>query len=866
MGIIYTKRDQGRSITTGTGVPTHDGVAGDGYTDSVTGNTYQYTTSWQTSNSISSSTSSVYYAGTGLTLSGSTFSVVQSTDVRVTGGSYSIGTTIFTNNIGGTFSVDGYYAPYELKNYSGSTFGEKLQTAIDSVPSGVTIDCNDTDGISLQIDISINITKPVTILLGNNLITADVGLGNNVFNILSSSVTIKGVSSSAKSSDLGGLDWSGRTRITMSSGSWHIYSVGYNLLRFEDFDLIGVRSTEYRYDSGTTSLKTAPYSFNNDGSGGIFVAEGDPYVVGGGNTVSKLLLQNLFIYQTMNSGILILGGITSRIENCRISSAAGHGIYIGSSTTTMTLINNYVSSAMLAGICLDGVATSVLISNATEYAGIGLWLKSCQSVEVVGHYSEACGTRDTTRMPDNTGYFINNSLGGQYISDIGTDNLTIFKGASYVITGGRNIYLPNPYSNNPGTPNSIGASTTTRHILIRGSVREIYLLNPRCASSVGYGGTPRFDIGIETLNTDIPRDVNLFFNPSLDGTITPTIAGKYITQTNSSGESTVVLDQGSNTRIQSGATIWSYDTVLRTVITGTTYTTLPNDRMIVVSALTASIAVTLLTPPSGGNVIYTFNDESGSVDLSKKIILSAQSSKTIDGLSSFDLITTPYGYGSVYYNGTNWNVLDNVIVPTGATGATGATGPTGATGSQGDVGATGSTPTLKTVNYNSLVGSGNVDIPTPRGRIIGCRSNSGSSLDQLNFGNILLSGTPQINVSILCEASTSGYVRLYASPTYSSIVGATLIGQYSFTASSTSSYFKRTLFLNNNSGSTEDGSYDDKYVWYVNSSLSILSDEAESGSIATTMYAYETGVICPYLIATSGPFGKFLTWKVEYGA
>lgn len=577
----------------------------------------------------------------------------------------------------------------ELINYSGTTFGERLQNAIDSVPSGSTIDCSNTEGVTLQINTSINVSKPLTILLGSNLITANVGSGNNVFNIGTSSVTIKGVNSSAKSTDL-----AGRTRITMSSGSWHIYSVGNNVLRFEDFDCIGVQSTEYRYYSGTTNTKTGTYSFNNDGSGGIFVAEGDPFVSGGGNTVSKLVLQNLFIHQTMNSGILILGGITSRIENCRISSAAGHGIYVGSSTTTLSLINNYVSSAVLAGICLDGVATSVLVSNATENAGMGLWLKSCQSVEVIGHYSEQCSTRDTTRMPNNTDYFINNSVGGQIINDIGSDNTSIFKGTSYVITGGRNIYLPNPYSNSPGMAGTIGASVITRHILVRGSVREIYLLNPRCAFlSSGYTGTPRFDIGIESFGGDAPRDVNLFFNPALDGTVTPTISGKYITQTNSSGESTVVLDQGTNTRIQSGSNIWTYESVSRTVVTTATYSTLPNDRMIVFTGMTSSKTITLLTPPSfatgtGSNVIYNFKDESGDASSTNKVTLIAQSGKTINGSSTFDIITTPYGYGDVYYNGTNWHVMNNQVI--GATGATGSTGAAGATGSAGATGPTGS--------------------------------------------------------------------------------------------------------------------------------------------------------------------------------
>lgn len=48
MAVVYTKKDQGNSVTTGTGAPTHTAVAGDRYTDTANGNTYQYTTSWQT--------------------------------------------------------------------------------------------------------------------------------------------------------------------------------------------------------------------------------------------------------------------------------------------------------------------------------------------------------------------------------------------------------------------------------------------------------------------------------------------------------------------------------------------------------------------------------------------------------------------------------------------------------------------------------------------------------------------------------------------------------------------------------------------------------------------------------------------------
>jgi hypothetical protein len=48
MGVNSNQYLQGINQTTGTGAPVHSAVAGDRYTDTATGITYQYTTSWQT--------------------------------------------------------------------------------------------------------------------------------------------------------------------------------------------------------------------------------------------------------------------------------------------------------------------------------------------------------------------------------------------------------------------------------------------------------------------------------------------------------------------------------------------------------------------------------------------------------------------------------------------------------------------------------------------------------------------------------------------------------------------------------------------------------------------------------------------------
>jgi hypothetical protein len=155
-----------------------------------------------------------------------------------------------------------------------------------------------------------------------------------------------------------------------------------------------------------------------------------------------------------------------------------------------------------------------------------------------------------------------------------------------------------------------------------------------------------------------------------------------------------------------------------------------------------------------------------------------------------------------------------------------------------------------------------------RKRIIGSHP-YGVFVYQLNFGSILFSSNPQVNISILSDITTgtTGYIRLYASPTLNSIVGATLIGQYDFinTVAKTA-YFKRTLIIYNESGSGEDGGYSNDYVEYVDATTSILSDElVTTTGFNSLMFASDALGLNPYLIAVINSSTGFKTWKVEYG-
>lgn len=115
MAVVYTKKDQGNSVTSGTGVPTHTAVAGDRYTDTATGNTYQYTTSWQTVSYSGGASSFIPPVGSFEVFRGRTFRV-NNTTVDTVGGldtlnnasssAVALNTTLFCNK----FTRLKYYA------------------------------------------------------------------------------------------------------------------------------------------------------------------------------------------------------------------------------------------------------------------------------------------------------------------------------------------------------------------------------------------------------------------------------------------------------------------------------------------------------------------------------------------------------------------------------------------------------------------------------------------------------------------------------------------------------------------------------------------------------------------------------------
>ena len=476
---------------------------------------------------------------------------------------------------------------YPIRRFAGANLGARIQAAIDSVPAGSTIDCQGAfqAGIPLTITAPINITKQITILLGSYTITATPGAGNNVFNIKTSGVRIIGNGSSTK---IGNEH--GPTRVVMTNGNLHVYaflntSTQVASTVIKDLDLIGVISTYYKYLPGTLTPKNpGTRTFNLDGCGGILISEPNPYLTGQGNNTSKNIIDNVFVSKTQHHGISIIGGVTTLIQNCRLSSCSGHGIFIDSGTTTSTLINNYVSSAVLAGIKVKDSSSVALIGNGTDECGIGLFLRACTSCTVINHYAELCRSRSLDYMPWRTSVTLGNGtqLGGT-IGDISNSSNTVgnlYNGTSIVVSGGQNISIENPYSKDAGAPStgsnawSITQSSTydARHYRICRGANMVRLNNPYCKvdqSTNPYtsGDAPRFDIGVEASGDALPQDVMVYFNPKTGAssfTRANYVLGNYSTYTDTAAKSTTIIDESYNinsadagsTLITSGTKTW----------------------------------------------------------------------------------------------------------------------------------------------------------------------------------------------------------------------------------------------------------------------------------------------------------------------
>ena len=425
-----------------------------------------------------------------------------------------------------------------LSNYETNlNFGATLQTAINAVQTGSIIDCTTYTG-SQYITSSININKPLTIKLGYININVDFNtsdLNSHTFIINNTSnVIIEGSGRSPKS----GTQPS-PTSITMNTtgSGYHIFGTGSNSITIKDLDLIGVQSSNYDLTTG---------------AGGVCFLEPNPGISLAGNTTNNILLSNLFVNGTRDHGIYFVGSILSSVENCRISNAGGHGFFTTEGSTSTQFTNCYASSGKLAGFCIHNTSYSTLENCAAEGFGAGYWIRSSFNISLIGCGAESNKLSEALPVAD-----LGITFGSYTVDDWTTSFTSLISGSSYVLTGGKNIILNNPYSKDPGGDGS--AYTDTCHFAIASTNSGSMIMSPRCANTSG----PVLNYDILVKNTSgAPRDLSLVFNPEIQGTVTPTTPGQYITTTYNPGvTNTVMCDEGINTGVTSGDTYYTGLTV-----------------------------------------------------------------------------------------------------------------------------------------------------------------------------------------------------------------------------------------------------------------------------------------------------------------
>jgi len=343
-----------------------------------------------------------------------------------------------------------------LGNVTGADFTAKLQFACSTAnltlyPAGTVFDCSRYT--TADITSTIKIFRPgITLLFGEGDFTMSVA-NRNMFEIQAPNVTIIGVSRSSRDS----VSTNGSTRFIMTNtnGGYHMYTLpssttawaSAHSLTIQNLDLIGVESV-YTSSAGVAT-------FTTNGAGGILLSEGNPNQ--SGSNLNNVTISNVLIEGARRHGIMMYGGMASKIVNTRVRNAGGHGFYIAGSTTSTNLDTCYASGNHLAGFCLQSTSYSTLNNCASDSNGLGYWMKSSSTITMSSCGAEANEVRSNSSIPDKLDITLPSSSGSITINDIGSDNAGFIKGTSYLFTGGENITGTSCYSTDPG--NRAGETT-----------------------------------------------------------------------------------------------------------------------------------------------------------------------------------------------------------------------------------------------------------------------------------------------------------------------------------------------------------------------------------------------------------------------
>lgn len=463
-------------------------------------------------------------------------------------------------------------------------YGNDFETALNaaiaaSVAEGrafTTIDCTYFTGRWVFRE-TVVIETPVTIRLGNVHI---VSHGENVFDVRSNNVRIEGVNRSTDRTvtevpnmTVVELDQSGLDVTVWNDGrkGYHIWSHGNKNCQYRNMFLLGRRTTLGR------QCGNAAHPIN--GWGGVHIEPEVPCTTISGNTVNATVLENLLIDGTKAHGIYLDTPILSFVRNCRLSSVAGHGVFVNGGTTTM-LENVYVASCQLAGFCLWGVTYCAVLNSVAEYCGIGWWIRSSFSVSIfapgVEHavssgYNlwEGTKTAETkygfnivTQDGNGTSYRVNDvpndsvNMGG-----VNVHYRNMFVGIGYLVTGGRNIDIYSPYVTGIGfDPENVAANEVVRphhrYLAVLGNARAVNVSNAGFsggAASEGahktlFGQGMRYEVEIGAA----ANGVDLSFNPNNTTLLEDGVSGEIEVMTSNTARRAQILNQCVNALVRFG--------------------------------------------------------------------------------------------------------------------------------------------------------------------------------------------------------------------------------------------------------------------------------------------------------------------------
>ena len=254
MGVNSNQYLQGKNQTTGTGVPVHSAVAGDGYTDLTTGYQYTYTTAWE---KIISGQALSYFTEAQITASpNATVPVDSLTAVSAT-----------TNaDIAILPKGTGAFMVGHIPDGSIANGGKRGAGAVELMIGSMNYSAGATGTNAVAIGIALNATNTNSVAIGARCVSSGVGsvaIGNDIGSTTASgngSVAMGGVNTTASggsSTAFGGATASGASSFAVGYGN---ASGSSSVAMSGQIGGGAAASGNYSFALGSSTRATGPYS------------------------------------------------------------------------------------------------------------------------------------------------------------------------------------------------------------------------------------------------------------------------------------------------------------------------------------------------------------------------------------------------------------------------------------------------------------------------------------------------------------------------------------------------------------------------------------------------------------------------------